>query len=167
MVGRWTRILRHELQRLRPAHQLFTPAILADIEAEIGLAERGHSGEIRFVIETHLSIEALWHGLTPRARALQVFSALGVWDTAANNGVLIYLLLADRSIEIVADRGIAARVPQSEWEAVCRQIETQYAAGRYGEASCAAVRAVGRHLADHFPAEGTGANELPNQPVLL
>jgi uncharacterized membrane protein len=167
MVGRWSRILRHQLQRLRPAQRLLTAAMLADIEAEIGLAERGHSGEIRFVIETHLSIEALWHGLTPRARALQVFSALGVWDTAANNGVLIYLLLADRSVEIVADRGIAARVPQSEWEAVCRQIETQYAAGRYGEASCAAVRAVGRHLADHFPAEGTGVNELPNQPVLL
>jgi uncharacterized membrane protein len=167
MVGRWRRILRHQWQRLRPAHRLFTPAILADIEAEIGVAERGHSGEIRFVIETHLSVEALWHGLTPRARALQVFAALGVWDTAANNGVLIYLLLADRSIEIVADRGIAARVPQSEWDGVCRQIETQFAAGRYGEASCAAVRAVGRHLADHFPAQAGGANELPNQPVLL
>jgi len=167
MVSRWTRILRHQLQRLHPAHRLLTPAMLADIEAEIGVAERGHSGEIRFVIETHLSLEALWHGLTPRARALQVFSALGVWDTAANNGVLIYLLLADRSVEIIADRGIAARVPESEWAAVCRQIETQYASGRYGEASCAAVRAVGRHLADHFPVEGSGTNELPNQPVLL
>ena len=72
MVGRCRRMLRHQLQRLRPAHRLFTPAMLADIEAEIGVAERGHSGEIRFVIETHLSVEALWHGLTPRARAMQV-----------------------------------------------------------------------------------------------
>jgi uncharacterized membrane protein len=98
---------------------------------------------------------------------MQVFGQLGVWDTAHNNGVLIYLLLADRVVEIVADRGIAARIAQSEWESVCREMETHYRQGRFSEGSVAGVYGVGRLLARHFPGRRRDPNELPNQPVLL
>jgi uncharacterized membrane protein len=98
---------------------------------------------------------------------MQVFGQLGVWDTAANNGVLIYLLLADHVVEIVADRGIAARIAQSEWDGVCREMERHYREKRFGEGSVAGVRAVGRLLSRHFPGRRAGPDELPNQPVLL
>jgi uncharacterized membrane protein len=98
---------------------------------------------------------------------MQVFGQLGVWDTAQNNGVLIYLLLADHIVEIVADRGIAARIAQSEWDGVCREMEGHYREGRFGEGSVAGVRGVGRLLSRHFPGRRGNADELPNQPVLL
>ncbi len=96
-----------------------------------------------------------------------MFSHLGVWDTEANNGVLIYVLLADHDVEILADRGISKRVPQSEWEAICREIEAHFREGRFAQGSVAGVRSVGRLLEKHFPGRGADANELPNQPVLL
>jgi uncharacterized membrane protein len=96
-----------------------------------------------------------------------VFGHLGVWDTAGNNGVLIYLLRADRCVEIVADRGIAARVLQSEWDAVCREMEDHFRASRFAEGAEAGVRGVGRLLGKHFPNAGGDRDELPNQPVLL
>jgi uncharacterized membrane protein len=98
---------------------------------------------------------------------MQVFGQLGVWDTAQNNGVLIYLLLADHVVEIVADRGIAARIGQSEWDGVCREMERHYREGRFGEGSVAGVRGVGSLLSRHFPGRRGDADELPNQPVLL
>ena len=119
------------------------------------------------MVEAGLDGDELWHGLAPRARALEVFSHLGVWDTANNNGVLIYVLFADRDVEIVADRGIAARVTPPEWEQVCREIEAHYRAGRFAQGSVAGVRAVGTLLERHFPGQGADADELPNQPVLL
>jgi uncharacterized membrane protein len=145
----------------------FSDSALAEIEAAIRDVESRHSGEIRFVVETALDGEELWRGLAPRARALEVFSHLGVWDTANNNGVLIYVLFADRDVEIVADRGIAARVTQAEWEQVCREIEAHYREGRFAQGSVAGIRAVGRLLEQHFPGQSADADELPNQPVLL
>ena len=146
---------------------LFSPAVLAQVEAAIGAAEAQHSGEIRFVVETALPLTLLWHAVTPRARALQVFAHLRVWDTHHNNGVLIYVLRADRAVEILADRGISARVSEAEWQAVCREVELHYRGGRYAEGSMAAVAGVARLLGEHFPAGGSGSNELPNQPILL
>ncbi len=128
-------------------------------------------GEVRFAIETALPLAALWHGLSPRARALQVFAHLRIWDTHHNNGVLIYVLRADRAVEIVADRGISASVKTAEWEAICRDVERQFRAGRFAEGALAAVAGVAQLLGRHFPAEAGGeagsTNELPNQPVLL
>jgi uncharacterized membrane protein len=161
------RLFRHLFSTAARTRVLFSPAVLAQIETAIGTAEAQHSGEIRFVVETALPLSALWHGLTPRARALQVFAHLHVWDTHANNGVLIYVLRADRAVEILADRGISARVSEAEWQAVCREVEVQYRAGRYAEGSSVAVAGVARLLGLHFPAGGSGSNELPNQPVLL
>jgi uncharacterized membrane protein len=98
---------------------------------------------------------------------MRVFGHLGVWDTQHNNGVLIYLLLADRIVEIIADRGIASRIPQSEWEGVCREMERHLHEGHYAEGSVAGIHGVGRLLSRHFPGRPAGTDELPNQPVLL
>ena len=109
----------------------------------------------------------LWRDLPPRQRALQLFGQFGVWDTAHNNGVLIYVLMADRDVEIVADRGIAAHVSQAEWQAVCRQMEAHYRAGRFREGSVLGILGVGALLGQHFPGRRGSDHELPNQPVLL
>jgi uncharacterized membrane protein len=161
------RAWRHALASLQPAGRRLGGAVLDRIEAEIVRAEASHAGEIRIAIETALTAVQLWQGLAPRARALQVFSALGVWDTERNNGVLIYLLLADRSVEIVADRAIAALVPEGEWRSLCRAVEVHCRAGELGEAGCEAVRGVAAVLGRHFPSSGGDRDELPNQPVLL
>lgn len=161
------RLFRHVFATRAVARRHFTPATLTEIEAAIHDVESRHSGEIRFVVESSLDIDELIGGVTPRQRALEVFSHLGVWDTEANNGVLIYVLLADHDVEILADRGLASRVPQDEWETICREIEAHFREGRFAQGSVAGVRSVGRLLERHFPDSGADANELPNQPVLL
>ena len=162
-----SRFCRHVFSTRGGTRRHFTEAALAEIEAAIKDVESRHSGEIRFVVETALDINELLSDLTPRARALEVFSHTRVWDTEANNGVLIYVLLADRDVEILADRGIASRVPPQEWEAICHEIEAHYREGRFAQGSVAGVRSVGRLLARHFPGNRGDANELPDQPVLL
>jgi uncharacterized membrane protein len=161
------RFLRHIFSTRWSTRRRFAPKVLADIEAAIREAEALHAGEIRFVVETALDLPELLQDLAPRRRAMQVFGQLGVWDTAENNGVLIYLLLADHIVEIVADRGIAARIAQSEWDGICREMEHHFREGRFSEGSVAGVRGVGRLLSRHFPGRHAGADELPNQPVLL
>jgi uncharacterized membrane protein len=166
-MAKLQRLLRHLFATAARTRVLFSSAVLAQIEAAIGAAESQHSGEIRFVVETALPLSALWHNATPRARALQAFAHLHIWDTHANNGVLIYVLRADRAVEILADRGISERVSEAEWQAVCRKVELHYRAGRYAEGSSVAVASVARILGQHFPPGGSGSNELPNQPILL
>ena len=161
------RLFRHWYASLRPARRLLSTPALAQIEGEIEAAERSHSGEIRVAVEAALSFSQLWSGLGARARALQIFSALGVWDTAQNNGVLIYVLLADRAIEIIADRGIAERIPAAEWEALCAQVSERFRGGELAAGCCMAVRNVALRMARFFPSTGGNGNELPNQPVLL
>ncbi|HEV7715316.1 MAG TPA: TPM domain-containing protein [Steroidobacteraceae bacterium] len=161
------RLCKHLFATRAAARRRFTPAVLAEIEAVTKEVELKHAGEIRFVVETALDIQELLAGITPRARAIEVFSHARVWDTEANNGVLIYVLLADRDVEILADRGIASRVPPEEWETICREIEAHYREGRFAQGSVAGIRSVGRLLARHFPGQGGDANELSDQPVLL
>ncbi len=161
------RTLRHLSATQWGTRRRFSPVVLGQIEAAIREVESKHAGEVRFAVETSFDLPELWHEVTPRQRALQVFGHLGVWDTEHNAGVLIYVLMADHDVEIVADRGIAARVSAAEWEAVCREIETHYKAGRFAEGSVVGVRRVGELLAKHFPNVGGDRNELPNQPVLL
>jgi len=162
-----SRFCRHVFSTRAATRRHFSPAALAEIESAIKDVESRHSGEIRFVVETALDINELLNGLAPRARALEVFSHTRVWDTEANNGVLIYVLLADRDVEILADRGIASRVPPQEWETICREIESHYREGRFAQGSVAGIRSVGALLARHFPGDKGDANELPDQPVLL
>src|SRR5204862_1730071 len=133
---------------------------LGSIEKGIAAAEARSSGEIRFVVETALELPEVWGGLTPRARALQTFSDLHMWNTEHRNGVLIYVLAADRDVEIIADRGTAAQIAQADWEGVCRVMEGHFRAGRYADGSLAGVDAVSGLLARHFPAGERNRDEL-------
>jgi uncharacterized membrane protein len=161
------RLLRHLFATRWTTRRHFTPRVLGDIEAAIREVEASHAGEIRFAIETALDLPELLRDQSPRQRALQVFGQLGVWDTVQNNGVLIYLLLADRRVEIVADRGIAGVIAQSEWDGVCRIMEHHFSDRHFPQGSVAGVRGVGQLLRRHFPGRRAGPDELPNQPVLL
>jgi uncharacterized membrane protein len=161
------RLARHLFATRLATRRCFTPQVCDAIEATIREVESRHAGEIRFVIETSLELPDAWHDLPSRHRAAQLFGQLGVWDTAHNNGVLIYVLMADRAVEIVADRGISAAVEQSEWDEVCQQMELYYRERRYCEGSIAGIQGVGRLIARHFPAGVAGTDELPNQPALL
>lgn len=146
---------------------MFPPAALAAIEASIRAAEREHSGEIRFVIEPCLNWWDLRERDAARRRAREVFAQLRVWDTDQNNGVLIYLLLADQDIEIVADRGLAMRVSDSEWEEVCRCMENEFRAGHFEAGALAGIRRTAVLIARYFPPAAGDRNELPDAPVLL
>ncbi|MGH8205058.1 MAG: TPM domain-containing protein [Steroidobacteraceae bacterium] len=164
---RFARISSHLFATRWGTRRRFTPAVLAAIERSIAVHESRHAGEIRFAIETAFDLPELWYGLTPRQRAVVVFGQLGVWDTAGNNGVLIYVLMADRNVEIVADRAIAERVSQAEWDAICREMREHFAAGRFAEGSQAGIAGVGRLLACNFPGQGGDRDEQPDAPVIL
>lgn len=145
----------------------FSARVTRAIELAVGAAELRTGGEIRFAVETDLTLAELRSGKTPRERAIEVFGELRVWDTELSNGVLIYVLMADRDVEIVADRGAAARIPAADWEAACRLMEEHFRAGRFQEGSVAGVAAVGALLERHFPAQEIDRNEQPDQPLLL
>jgi len=161
------RLLSHLISGRHSLTRAFPPAVLARIKAAVRIAESGHRAELRFAAEAGLDTGPLWRGQTSRDRALEAFSLLRVWDTENNNGVLIYVLLADRCVEIVADRGIAACVPQQEWDAICAAMQRAYARGEFEAGSVEGVAAVGALLARHFPAAPGGRNELPDAPALL
>ena len=161
------RYFRHLFAARWLTRRRFTDEVDAAIEAAIGAAESRTSGEIRFVIETALDPVAAGRGYTPRERALEVFSRFRVWDTELRNGVLIYVLVADRDVEILADRGAAAVIPADGWEAAARRMEEEFRAGRFREGAVAGVEAVGALLETRFPARAADRDELPNQPALL
>jgi len=145
----------------------FTPAVLAEIEQAIAQVELRHAGEICFAVEHALELADLRSGLTPRERALEVFGLMRVWDTEGNNGVLVYVLYAERAVEIVADRGISRRVAQADWDAICRIAEQDFHVGAFREGSLKAIREIAKLLERHFPNAGGDRNELPDQPLLL
>jgi uncharacterized membrane protein len=161
------RALKHLFSARAVTRARFPASVEQAISAAIQQAEARTSGEIRFAIETALEIEDLWAGVEPRERALRVFAQLRVWDTELRNGVLIYVLMADRDVEIVADRGAAARISPIEWEAACRLMESHFREGRYREGALAGVEAVGGLLEREFPSRSDNRDELPNQPALL
>ena len=164
---RLNRAIRHILTTRYSTRARFTVPVRDAIEKAIGDCESVHGGEIRFVVETAFDPPELWRGMSVRQRALQLFGQFGVWDTANNNGVLIYVLMADHGVEIIADRGIAQFVTAHEWQAVCHLMEQHYRTGRFREGSIAGVEAVGALLGRHFPGKAAKDDELPNQPVLL
>jgi uncharacterized membrane protein len=164
------RLIRHSTATHWRTRMLFPTATLDAIEQAVKRAELTHAGEIRFAVETALTPRHILNEVTPRAHALEVFSRLRVWDTEANNGVLIYVQLADRNVEIIADRGFQGRVSPAEWEAVCRLMEEHFRAGRFQVGSIAGVEAIGNLLARHFPQgspRATHSNQLPDRPTLL
>ena len=163
----YARMTRHLLTFHGAVARIFPPAALASIERAIKKAEHAHRGEIRFAAEAALESTALLNEQSARQRAVQVFSLLRVWDTEENNGVLIYLLLADRDVEIVADRGINAKVPAAQWEQICRRMEAEFAKGRFEHGVLAGVEEVSGVLARHFPPRPGDRNELPDRPTIL
>jgi uncharacterized membrane protein len=167
MVMDLARLVHHLATGSRAMRRRFPESTLAAIEAAISEAERRHEPEIRFAVEGALHPQALIRGISARDRAIDLFSELRVWDTEHNTGVLIYLLLADRGVEIVADRGVAAKVAPVEWELICREMEAHLGEGRYEAAALAAIRATSDLLARHFPARGLRRGEQPDRPVVL
>jgi uncharacterized membrane protein len=161
------RIGKHLLANRSRVRRAFPATALAHIEQAIKASEATHAGQIRFVVEGALDGAPLLRDQSARARALDVFSHLRIWDTAHNNGVLIYLLLADRDVEILADRGIDALVGAAEWEKICRVMEAEFGEGKFEAGVLKGIEAVSRHLAKHFPKHGAGANELPDAPVVM
>jgi uncharacterized membrane protein len=161
------RIVRHLSASHAAMRRIFPRAALENIERTIAEVERTHAGQIRFVVEDALDLRPLLAGQTARERAIEVFSRLRVWDTEHNNGVLIYLLLADRDVEIVADRGVHAKLGQAVWEEVCQEMEGTFRQGRFEEGAIAGIRRVGAHLARHYPQVGAKTNEMPDRPILM
>ena len=160
-----SRVLKHLFVPPWAARRAFPSASLRKIEEAIKASEQRHRGELRFAVEANLHLAHLGH--SPRQRARHAFAQLDVWDTEENTGVLIYVQLVDHRIEIVADRGIAARVSQAEWDAVCRAMEARFREGKYLAGALEAIDAVTRILERHFPARGANRNELPDRPAVL
>ncbi len=167
-MSKLLRILKHRWLDERDTQRALGEGALARLEALVQGSEKTHSGEIRLCVEAGLPLSYLWQNRTARDRAIAMFGKLRVWDTEANNGVLIYLLLADRAIEIVADRGLARHVSPGHWQVVVAGMGEAFRAGRYEPGLAAAVAAVDAMLVQHFPlATGqTNPNELPDRADL-
>jgi uncharacterized membrane protein len=163
--SRFRRWLRHRWFDDTDAQRAFGADGLAEIERLVAGSERRHSGEIRICVEAGLPLSYLWRRATVRERAVSLFGKLRVWDTEHNNGVLIYLLLAEQAIEIVADRGLAKLVTPAQWQAILDSLATDLRAGRHRQGLTSAVQAVGRLLEERFPLDPSACNpdELPNR----
>jgi uncharacterized membrane protein len=164
---RHRRLLRHVVTDHLSVKRAFPPAALARIEQAITAGERMHRGQVCFAVEGALPPLRVLRKLTPRERALEVFGLLRVWDTEENAGVLIYVLLADRDVEIVADRGIDREVPAGAWQAICARMEAAFRDARLVEGVVVGIEEIAALLAAHFPRVGAVANELPDKPVVL
>jgi len=167
-MNRLLRIAKHRLLDDTDTRRAVGPAMLERLRQRVAASERRHSGEIRVCVEAGLPLSYLWRGLSARQRAITMFGKLRVWDTTHNNGVLIYLLLAEHAIEIVADRGLNAHVSQAEWARIVDGMRDAFRTRRYEEGLNAAIDAVDVLLARHF-ALGAGQanpNELPDEPLL-
>jgi len=162
-----TRFLRHFLLDHFAVRRAFPPLAMAAIKSAIAQGERRHDAELRFVVEASLPLGYLVAGKTARDRAIDAFAQLRVWDTEHNSGVLIYVQLADRRVEIVADRGINAKVGDEPWRAICATMQQAFGARRFEDGAVAGIAAISDLLATHFPAAPGKANELPDEPVAL
>ncbi|RUL73972.1 TPM domain-containing protein [Dyella choica] len=168
MPSRTQRIMANLFEGWFQLHRRFPAELLDDMTAAIADGERVHLGEVRFAIESRLPLPVVWAGLDASTRARQVFGQLAVWDTEHNCGVLIYVLMSEHRIEIVADRGIARRVPQEEWGAICAGMRENFAAGQWRAGALHGITQVHALLAKHFPSHGRARpDELPDRPVLL
>lgn len=161
------RFLRHLLTDQWSARRAFPRAAMRAIRDKISEQEKRHVGELRFAVEASLSVLHLWHGQDARGRAIELFGQLRVWDTEHNSGVLIYLLLADRRVEIVADRGIHAKVGEAAWAAICAGMQGAFEQRKFEQGVTAGLVAISDLLTAHYPAFEDRPNELSNEPVVL
>ena len=161
------RTLRHLVATKAKGRRAFPPDTLKTIAEAITAGEQRHRGELRLVVENALPFDAAWTGVANRQRALALFAEYGVWDTEDNCGVLLYVNLAERKVDIVADRNIGRKIDAATWQAVCQTMTQAYARGDFHDGTLAAVDQVNALLREHFPANGARSNELPDQPLML
>jgi len=162
------RLLKHVCYPDFLVRRAFPAPVLTRIEQAVAASERNHRAELRFVVEGGLDALPVLRGQTPRARALELFSALQVWDTEDNSGVLIYVQFVDHDIEILADRGLNANVPQAEWDAICAGMRDAFHDGRYEEGALQGIAAITEVLVRLYPGDsGAGVVGLSDRPLLL
>lgn len=159
------RIAKHLTMTEWQVKKAFSAETLDAIEQSIKASESAHTGKIRFVVEGALEFNPLIKRQTAHERAIDVFSRLRVWDTEDNNGLLIYLLLADHAVEIVADRGIHTRVGSSEWQKICRKMRSDFKQANYKEGAIKGISAMTQLLERHFPTVVTKNNEIPQKAM--
>jgi uncharacterized membrane protein len=167
-MNRLLRILKHRAWDDTDTRRAIGPEVMRRLQQRVQSSERQHSGEIRVCVEAGLPLSYLWRGLKARDRAVTMFGKLRLWDTAHNNGVLIYLLLAERAIEIVADRGLNEHVSAAQWAAIIGTMREAFQARRHEQGLNAAIDAVDALLRQHFallPGQDN-PNELPDEPDL-
>lgn len=165
--SRLRRTLRHLFSTRNEAERAFPPDALTAITEAITAGEQTHRGEVRLIVEKGLPMSLAWAGVTNRQRAIALFADYGIWDTEDNCGVLIYVNLADRKVDIIADRGIDRKIDAATWQAVCDTMTRGFARGEFRAAALGAVAQVNQLLRSHFPSGGARPNELPDQPVML
>ncbi len=161
------RFFAHLVSNPWQVQRYFSQRALHNIEKAISASERLHAGEIRFVVEAGLHPYEIVFNKTPKKRAIELFGRLNIWDTEHNNGVLIYLLLADRDVEIVADRGIHQHVHHDGWEKICHDMEALFRKGEFEAGVLQGVEEISAALQQHFPQNGASRNELSNKPLIL
>lgn len=161
------RLLQHLFTTSLAVRRAFPESALKAIEQQIAEGETTHRAELRVIIEARLPWETLLAKKPPRERALELFGRYGIWDTEENCGVLLYINMAGRQVEIVADRGIAQKVSQPVWQQICHDLTAGFSQGKFHKSTLAALAAVNRLLAQHFPSSGRRKNQLPDHPIIL
>ena len=164
---RLARALRHWKTSAALGRRAFPQDTLAAIAGAITEGEQTHRSELRLIVEASMPFEAIWADISNRQRALALFAEHGVWDTEDNCGVLIYVNLAQRQVDIVADRAVGRNIDAATWQAVCRSMTDGFARGQFHDSTLAAVAQVNALLRTHFPATGARDNELPDKPLML
>jgi hypothetical protein len=164
---RLARLWRHWRSTAAQGRRIFPPATLDAIGKAITAGEQTHRSELRLIVEHGMPFDALWAGMGIRARALALFAEYGIWDTEDNCGVLVYVNLAEHRIEIVTDRQVGRKIDNIVWKRVCATMTQGFARGDFHAATLAALDQVNTLLAEHFPAQGKRANELPDRPIIL
>jgi uncharacterized membrane protein len=162
-----SRLWRHLTTTTAAGRRAFPPPSLKAIQDAIARGETLHRAEVRLIIEPALPLSAVLNGLSARARAVELFSDYRIWDTEENCGVLIYINLADHQVEIVAERAVGRLISAGHWQAICRRMTEGFARGAFHDSVIAALDQLHALLQEHFPEDGSGANQLPNQPILL
>ena len=163
----FSRLCKHLFTTQAAGKRAFPNTTLKAIEEAIAEGENQHCAEVRLIVEHSLSVCSIWHRTTSRHRAIELFSQYRIWDTEDNCGVLIYVNIADRKVEIIADRTLSKLITNDEWHAVCNTMTHGFAQGEFHDSSAAAMTQLNALLQSYFPANGSHANQLSNKPIVL
>ena len=174
-INKLKSLLRHLWLDASDAQRVIAPDVLLRLTQRVAASEHRHSGQLRICVEAALPMSYLWRlssnvtlAQLIRQRAVMLFSKMRIWDTEHNNGVLIYLQLAERAIEIVADRGVSQHVSPQEWQTMTLRMGAAFSSGRFEDGLTQALEEVSALLVTHFPATAGAQriDELPNEPVV-